>query len=114
MGRGRGKMNRGWILRCIMAVAERGSFLMALFSITQIWLAIKMMGQFETWLTTILGASGAACVMVAIVLFKQEQRDLLLNPLKSIEKEVHPEEIAKQGRGAWMGVAMWFVAMILI
>ena len=114
MGRGRGKMNRGWILRCIMAVAVRGSFLMALFSITQIWLAIKMMGQFETWLTTILGASGAACVMVAIVLFKQEQRDLLLNPLKSIEKEVHPEEIAKQGRGAWMGVAMWFVAMILI
>ena len=97
-----------------MAVAERGSFLMALFSITQIWLAIKMMGQFETWLTTILGASGAACVMVAIVLFKQEQRDLLLDPLKSIEKEVHPEEIAKQGRGAWMGVAMWFVAMILI
>ena len=114
MGRGRGKMNRGRTLRCIMAVAERGSFLMALFSITQIWLAIKMMGQFETWLTTILGASGAACVMVAIVLFKQEQRDLLLNPLKSIEKEVHPEEIAKQGRGAWMGVAMWFVAMILI
>ena len=114
MGRGRGKMNREAPRPNTMAVAERGSFLMALFSITQIWLAIKMMGQFETWLTTILGASGAACVMVAIVLFKQEQRDLLLNPLKSIEKEVHPEEIAKQGRGAWMGVAMWFVAMMLI
>ena len=114
MGRGRGKMNRVASLHNNMAVAERGSFLMALFSITQIWLAIKMMGQFETWLTTILGASGAACVMVAIVLFKQEQRDLLLNPLKSIEKEVHPEEIAKQGRGAWMGVAMWFIAMVLI
>ena len=114
MGRGRGKMNREAPRPNIMAVAERGSFLMALFSITQIWLAIKMMGQFETWLTTILGASGAACVMVAIVLFKQEQRDLLLNPLKSIEKEVHPEEIAKQGRGAWMGVAMWFIAMVLI
>ena len=114
MGHGRGKMNREAPRPNIMAVAERGSFLMALFSITQIWLAIKMMGQFETWLTTILGASGAACVMVAIVLFKQEQRDLLLNPLKSIEKEVHPEEIAKQGRSAWIGVAMWFVAMVLI
>jgi hypothetical protein len=97
-----------------MAVAERGSFLMIIFSITQIWLAIKMMGQFETWLTAILGASGAACVMVALLLFQQEQRDLLLNPLKNIQKEVHEDAIAKQGRGAWIGVAMWFVAMMLI
>ena len=95
-----------------MAVAERGSFLMGLFSITQIWLALKLMGDFESWLTTILGASGAACVMVAIVLFRQEQRDLLLNPLKDIQKEVHEDQIAKQGRGAWMGVALWFVAML--
>ena len=97
-----------------MAVAERGSFLMGLFSITQILLALKLMGDFESWLTTLLGASGAACGMVAIVLFKQEQRDLLLNPLKDMQKEVHPEEIAKQGRGVWMGVAMWFVAMLLL
>ena len=97
-----------------MAVAERGSFLMGLFSITQILLALKLMGDFESWLTTLLGASGAACVMVAIVLFRQEQRDLLLNPLKDMQKEVHPEEIAKQGRGVWMGVAMWFVAMLLL
>ena len=85
---------------------------MGLFSITQIWLAIKLMGQFESWLTTILGASGAACVMVAIVLFKQEQRDLLLNPLKDIQKEVHADAITKQGRGTWIGVAMWFAAMV--
>jgi len=95
-----------------MAVAERGSFLMGLFSITQIWLALKLMGDFESWLTTILGASGAACVMVAIVLFRQEQRDLLLNPLKDIQKEVHEDQIAKQGRGAWMGVTLWFVALL--
>ena len=95
-----------------MAVAERGSFLMALFSITQIWLAIKMMGQFETWLTTILGASGAACVMVAIVLFKQEQRELLLNPLKDIQKEVHADQISKQGKGVWIGVSLWLAAML--
>tara|TARA_A100001037_G_C14886087_1_gene516155 strand:- start:281 stop:586 length:306 start_codon:yes stop_codon:yes gene_type:complete len=95
-----------------MAVADRGSFLMGLFSITQIWLAIKLMGQFETWLTTLLGASGAACVMLALVLFREEQRELLLNPLKDISKEVHHDEIAKQGRGAWMGIAIWFIAMI--
>ena len=50
--------------------------------------------------------------MVAIVLFKQEQRELLLNPLKDYREGSSPEEIAKQGRGAWMGIAMWFVAMV--
>ena len=85
--------------------------MMGLFSITQILLAIKLMGDFEGWLTTILGASGAACVMVAIVLFRQEQRDLLLNPLKEIQKEVHPDQISKQGRGVWYGVIFWVVAM---
>tara|TARA_B100001996_G_C18664263_1_gene594294 strand:+ start:1330 stop:1635 length:306 start_codon:yes stop_codon:yes gene_type:complete len=96
-----------------MAATERGSFLMALFSITQIWLAIKLMGDFESWLTTIIGASGAACVMVAIVLFRQEQRDLLLNPLKDIQKEVHADQISKQGKGVWTGVVMWFIAMVV-
>ena len=94
-----------------MAVAERGSFLMGIFSITQILLALKLMGDFETWLTTLLGASGAACVMVAIVLFRQEQRDLLLNPLKDIQREVHPDQISKQGRGVWYGVIFWAIAM---
>ena len=59
-----------------------------------------------------LGASGAACIMLALVLFREEQRELLLNPLKDISKEVHPDEIAKQGRGAWMGIAIWFIAMV--
>jgi hypothetical protein len=95
-----------------MAMAERGSFLMGLFSITQIWLALKLMGNFEAWLTTILGASGAACVMVAIVLFKQEQRELLLNPLKDIQKEVHADQISKQGKGVWIGVSLWLAAML--
>ena len=94
-----------------MAVAERGAFLMGIFSITQILLALKLMGDFESWLTTLLGASGAACVMVAIVLFRQEQRDLLLNPLKDIQREVHPEQISKQGRGVWYGVIFWAIAM---
>ena len=95
-----------------MAMAERGSFLWAIVSITQIWLAIKLIGDVESWLTTLLGASGAACVMLALVVFKQEQRDMLLNPMKNLQKEVHPEQISKQGRGLWIGVFLWFVAMM--
>lgn len=95
-----------------MGMAERGSFMWALVSITQIWLAIKLIGDVESWLTTLLGASGAACVMLALVVFKQEQRDMLLNPMKNLQKEVHPEQISKQGRGIWIGVALWLVAMM--
>ena len=94
-----------------MAMVERGSFLWVLVSITQIWLAIKLMGDVEGWLTTLLGASGAACVMLALVVFKLEQRDMLLNPMK-LQKEVHDDQIAKQGRGIWIGVIFWLAAMI--
>ncbi len=83
-----------------------------LVSITQIWLAIKLMDDLEGWLTTLMGASGAACVMVAIVVFRQEQRDLLLNPMKKIQKEVHADQISKQGRGIWIGVALWVASML--
>ncbi|MEE3309972.1 MAG: hypothetical protein VX230_00570 [Candidatus Thermoplasmatota archaeon] len=95
-----------------MAMAERGSFLWALVSITQIWLAIKLIGDVESWLTTLLGASGAACVMLALVIFKQEQRDMLLNPMKNLQKEVHQEQITKQGRGVWIGIVLWLAAMM--
>ena len=95
-----------------MGMAERGSFMWVLVSITQIWLAIKLMDDLEGWLTTIIGASGAACVMVAIVVFKQEQRDLLLNPMKEIQREVHPDQISKQGKSVWIGVFIWFIVMI--
>ena len=95
-----------------MGMAERGSFMWALVSITQIWLAIKLIGDVESWLTTLLGASGAACVMLALVVFKQEQRDMLLNPMKNLQKEVQPEQISKQGRGIWIGVVLWLVAMM--
>ena len=95
-----------------MAMAERGSFMWGLVSVTQIWLAHILMSDFEGWVSTLLGASGAACVMVAIVVFRQEQRDLLLNPMKELQKEVHPEMMSKQGKGIWIGVGMWLVAMI--
>ena len=84
----------------------------ALVSITQIWLAVKLMGDVETWLTTLFGVSGAACIMLAIVVFKQEQTQMLLNPMKEMQKEVHPEMIAKQGKGVWFGVIIWFFVMI--
>ena len=83
----------------------------ALVSITQIWLAVKLMGDVETWLTTLFGVSGAACIMLAIVVFKQEQTQMLLNPMKEMQKEVHPEMIAKQGKGVWFGVIIWFIVM---
>ena len=95
-----------------MAMAERGSFLWALVSITQIWLAIKLIGDVESWLTTLLGASGAACVMLALVVFNQEQKEMLLNPMKNLQKEVHQEQITKQGRGVWIGIVLWLAAMM--
>ena len=84
----------------------------AIVSITQIWLAIKLIGEVEGWLTTLLGASGAACVMLALVVFRQEQREMLLNPMKNIQKEVHADQISKQGRGIWIGIVLWFAAMM--
>ena len=95
-----------------MAVAERGSFMWGIVSITQIFLAIKLMDDLDGWLTTLIGASGAACVMIAIVVFKEEQRNLLLTPMKQLQKEVHPEQMAKQGKGTWIGIAIWIIAMI--
>jgi len=50
--------------------------------------------------------------MLALVVFKLEQRDMLLNPMKNLQKEVHDDQIAKQGRGIWIGVILWLAAMI--
>ena len=96
-----------------MAAAERGSFQILLLSATQIWLALKLMGDVEGWLTALLGSSGAAFVLLAIVMFRQEQRKLLLNPLGTMQKEVHADAIAKQGKGIWFGVGLWFVTMLV-
>ena len=95
-----------------MAAAERGSFMWGIVSITQIFLAVKLMDDLDGWLTTLIGASGAACIMIAIVVFREEQRNLLLTPMKKLQKEVHPEQMAKQGKGTWIGIAIWVIAMI--
>ena len=95
-----------------MAAAERGSFQMLLLSVTQIWLAFKLWDDVEDWLTALLGTSGAAFVLIAFVLFRQEQRQLLLNPLGTLQKEVHADAIAKQGKGIWIGVGIWAVTLL--
>ena len=95
-----------------MAAADRGSFMWGIVSITQLFLAVKLMDDLDAWLTTLIGVTGAASVMVAIVLFRQEQIDLLINPMGKIQKEVHADQISKQGKGVWIGVAMWAAAMI--
>ncbi len=82
-----------------------------LFSLTQIWLSIKLLEDVEGWLTLLFGGTGAAALMLAILVFRQEQRQMLLNPLGSLQKEVHADEIAKQGRGSWLGIVAWIIAI---
>ena len=67
----------------------------------------------EAAVATLFGGSAAACFVLALIVFRQEQRDLLLNPLKSTQKEVHQDAIDKQGKGVWFGVGMWVLTLIL-
>ena len=59
-----------------MAAAERGSFLWMMFAITQVFLSIKLVGEVEGWITTLFGGGAAAAFMLALIVFRQEQRDV--------------------------------------
>ncbi len=96
-----------------MGVAERGSFLWFMMAVTQIWLSIKLLTEAEEAIATLFGGGAAACFVLALIVFRQEQRDLLLNPLKNIQREVHDDAISKQGRGVWFGVGLWALTLIL-
>ncbi|MAK95983.1 MAG: hypothetical protein VX366_01175 [Candidatus Thermoplasmatota archaeon] len=96
-----------------MAAAERGSFMWFMMAVTQIWLSLKLMEQVDTAITTLFGTGAAACFILALVVFRQEQRDMLVNPLKHMEKEVHPDQISKQGKGIWFGVGIWIMTMVI-
>ena len=96
-----------------MAAAERGSFMWFMMAVTQIWLSLKLMEQVDTAITTLFGTGAAACFILALVVFRQEQRDILVNPLKNMEKEVHPDQISKQGKGIWFGVGIWIMTMVI-
>ena len=96
-----------------MAAAERGSFLWFMMGVTQIWLSIKLLEEVDAAITALFGAGAAACFVLGLVVFRQEQRDLLLNPMKNLQREVHDDAIAKQGKGIWFGVGMWLLALII-
>jgi hypothetical protein len=98
----------------IMAAAvERGSFLWFLMAATQIWLALKLMEEVEGAITTLFGAGAAACFVLGLVVLRSEQRELLINPMKNLNKEVHEDQISKQGKGIWFGVGMWILTIFV-
>tara|TARA_B100001142_G_scaffold317729_1_gene359019 strand:+ start:1591 stop:1995 length:405 start_codon:yes stop_codon:yes gene_type:complete len=96
-----------------MAAAERGSFLWFMFGITQFFLSIKLMGEVEGWVTTLFGGGAAAAIMLAIVVFRMEQKELILNPLK-LNREVNEDAIKNQGKGVGFGVGMWIISLITL
>lgn len=95
------------------AVAERGSFIWFMMAVTQIWLSLKLIGEVESAITGLFGASAAACFLLGLVVFRKEQRDMLLNPLGNMSKEVHQETIDKQAKGIWFGVILWVFALVM-
>ena len=96
-----------------MAAAERGSFLWFMFGITQFILSIKLMNEVEGWITTLFGGAAAAALMLALVVFRMEQRELLLNPLK-MNREVNEDAINREGKGVNIGVATWAIALFAL
>ena len=106
-------INNEYLLRSDMGVAERGSFLWFMMAVTQIWLSLKLMEEVSSAVTTLFGASAAAFFILALVVFRQEQRDLLLNPMKNLQKEVHPDQMSKQGKGVGFGIGMWILTIIV-
>lgn len=95
-----------------MAMMERGSFVWFLMAATQTWLSIKLLDDVSGAISTLFGSSAAALFIIGLVVFKQEQRELLLNPLKSVQKEVHDDQQKKQGKAVWMVVGLWALTMI--
>jgi len=96
-----------------MAAAERGSFLWFMMAVTQIWLSIKLWEEVSGAITTLFGTSAAACLLLGVVVFRKEQREMVLNPLGSLQKEVHQDAIDKQGRGVMWAFGSWVLALIL-
>ena len=96
-----------------MAAAERGSFLWFMVGVTQIFLSYRLIGEVEGWITTLFGGGAAAALMLALVVFRMEQRELLTNPLK-MNREVHEDAIKGQGKGIGAGIALWVLSLILL
>jgi len=71
------------------------------------------MGEVEGWVTTLFGGGAAAAIMLALVVFRMEQKELLLNPLK-LNREVNDDAIKNQGKGVGLGVGMWVISLIAL
>ena len=95
------------------AATQRGSFIWFLMAATQIWLALKLMSEVEGAITTLFGTSAAACFVLGLVVMRSEQRELLLNPMKNLNREVHEDQISKQGKGIWFGIGMWVLTIFI-
>ena len=96
-----------------MAVAERGSFLWFMMAVTQIFLSLKLMEQVDGAITTLFGTSAAACFVLALVVFRKEQREMLLNPLANLQKEVHSDQASKQGKGVLIVITAWIFSLFM-
>jgi hypothetical protein len=95
------------------AAADRGSLIWFMMAVTQIWLSMKLYEEVDEAITGLFGAGAAACFLLALVVFRKEQRDMLLNPMGHIQKEVHQDAIDKLGRGVGFTVGMWVVTLII-
>jgi hypothetical protein len=101
------------VYRITMAAAERGSFLWLMVGVTQIFLSYRLIGEVEGWITTLFGGGAAAALMLALLVFRMEQRELLTNPLK-MNREVYDDAIKGQGKGIGAGIALWVLSLILL
>lgn len=95
-----------------MAATERGSLIWFMMAVTQIWLSLKLMEEVDAAITSLFGTGAAACFLLALVVFRKEQREMVLNPMGHIEKEVHQDSIKKQGKGVMWAVGSWILALI--
>ena len=92
-------------------VVERGSFLWFMIAATQLWLSFIMMEEATAAVATLFGSSAAACFVLGLFVFKREQMEMKLNPLKDINKEVHEDFQKQQGSGLWTILIIWLVVM---
>ena len=92
-------------------MAERGSVLWFLLSAIQLWMAFAMMEEATAAVELLFGSSAAACFVLGVFVFRQEQKEFKLNPLKLASKEVHDDMREKQGKGFWTLVIIWFTVM---
>ncbi len=94
-----------------MSAMERGSFVWFMMAVTQIWLSLKLMDEVNEAITTLFGTSAAAFFVIALVVMRQEKRELILNPMKNLQREVHDDQISSQSKGLWFGVWIWILTL---